>query len=52
MVAGHPVIVPLPAAPIEATHTADAVFDFVLAFEELDAQALGGVPGNVAMHDL
>jgi hypothetical protein len=49
MVPWHPVVVPLSAALVKAIDAADAVLDLVFAFEELDAEALGGVPGDVAM---
>jgi len=49
MVPGYPVVVPFSAALVEAIDVANAVLDLVFAFEELDAEALGGMPGDVAM---
>ena len=49
MVSGHPVVVPLSAALVEAIDVADSFLDLIFALEELDAQALGSMPGYVTM---
>jgi hypothetical protein len=49
VIAWHPIIIPLSAALIEAIDIADTVLDLGFAFKELDTQALGSMPGDMAM---
>lgn len=47
-----PVFVPLLAALVKHIRRPDQALDLGLALQELHAEALGRVPGDVAVHDL